>query len=148
MRLYLGLDHFFSKSKGCLYALPWGFIFFILIVGQIIIPGESHRIGNINATVNSQLPVSNWASAVCGNSTRFPFLCQFFFFFFFFLHPKHMEVPGPGIKAMPQQQPELLQWQCWILNPCCTTSKLQFQHLFSSIINIIQFPVVMLNSKQ
>ena len=29
----------------------------------------------------------------------------------------HVEVPGPGIKPTPQQQPELLQWQCWILNP-------------------------------
>ena len=27
-----------------------------------------------------------------------------------------MEVPGPGIESLSQQQPELEQWQCWILN--------------------------------
>ena len=31
----------------------------------------------------------------------------------------HVEVPGPGIKAKLQQQPEPLQWQYWILNPLC-----------------------------
>ena len=30
-----------------------------------------------------------------------------------------MEVPGPWIEASPQQQPELLQWQLWVLNPLC-----------------------------
>ena len=29
------------------------------------------------------------------------------------------EVPRPGIKPTPQQQLELLQWQCQILNPLC-----------------------------
>ena len=28
--------------------------------------------------------------------------------------------PRPGIKPTPQQQPEPLQWQCWILNHCAT----------------------------
>lgn len=27
------------------------------------------------------------------------------------------EVPGPGIQLNPQQQPKLLLWPCWILNP-------------------------------
>ena len=39
-----------------------------------------------------------------------------FNFFFFWPYPWHMEVPRPGIKPMPQQQPEPLQWQHWILN--------------------------------
>ena len=30
-----------------------------------------------------------------------------------------MEVPGPGIKPMPQQWPEQQQWQHQILNPVC-----------------------------
>ena len=38
------------------------------------------------------------------------------FSYFFWPHPQHAEVPGPGIKPVPQQQPELLQWQCQILN--------------------------------
>ena len=29
----------------------------------------------------------------------------------------HAEVPGPGIKLVPQQWPKLLQWQCQVLNP-------------------------------
>ena len=40
----------------------------------------------------------------------------FFFFFFFWPHPWHVEVLRPGIKPMPQQQPELLQWQHQFLN--------------------------------
>ena len=31
--------------------------------------------------------------------------------------PQHAEVSGPGIKQVPWQQPEQLQWQCRILNP-------------------------------
>ena len=42
----------------------------------------------------------------------FLFVC-----FLFWLHLSHMEVPRPGIKAVPQQRPELLQRQCQILNP-------------------------------
>ena len=34
----------------------------------------------------------------------------FFILFYFWLHPEHVEVPGLGIKLMPQQ------WQCQILN--------------------------------
>ena len=40
----------------------------------------------------------------------------FVFFCLFWPHPWHVEVPRPGIEP-PQQQPQLLQWQCWILNP-------------------------------
>ena len=40
-------------------------------------------------------------------------------FCLFWLHPGHEEVPRPGIKHAPQQQPQLLQWQRWILNPLC-----------------------------
>ena len=47
-------------------------------------------------------------------------LTFFFFFFFFFLSlSQHSEVPWPGIKSVPQQQPKPLQWQGWILNPLC-----------------------------
>ena len=30
--------------------------------------------------------------------------------------PKNVDIPGPGIKPVPQQKPEWLQWQCDILN--------------------------------
>ena len=43
----------------------------------------------------------------------------FFFFFFFLPCLQHAEVPGPGIKPMPQQQPKPLQWQHEILSPLC-----------------------------
>ena len=36
---------------------------------------------------------------------------------FFWPYPWHVEFPGSGIKPMPQQQTEPLQWQCPILNP-------------------------------
>ena len=39
-----------------------------------------------------------------------------FLFLFFWLHPWHVEVPGPGVKPMPQQQLEHWQWQCRILS--------------------------------
>ena len=41
-----------------------------------------------------------------------------FSFFFFFLEPhlRHMEVPGPGIEPMPQQQLKSQKWECPILN--------------------------------
>ena len=37
-------------------------------------------------------------------------------FFFFWQHLWHVEVHGPGIKPVPQQQPKLLLWQRQILN--------------------------------
>ena len=43
--------------------------------------------------------------------------CGFFFFKFFWSHLWQVEVPGPGIKPVPQQWPKSLEWQCWILNP-------------------------------
>ena len=49
------------------------------------------------------------------NSSRV-FFCFLFFLNSFCLHPWHMEVPRPGIKPMPQQRPELQQWQCLVLN--------------------------------
>ena len=39
------------------------------------------------------------------------------YLFFFWLSLQHTEVTWPGIKTAPKQEPELLQWQCWILNP-------------------------------
>ena len=41
----------------------------------------------------------------------------FFSIFLFLAALQHAEVPGPGIKTMPQQQPEPWQWQCQIFNP-------------------------------
>ena len=32
---------------------------------------------------------------------------------------QHVEVPEPGFEPMPQQQPKLQQWPCWVLNPRC-----------------------------
>ena len=41
-----------------------------------------------------------------------------FFFFFFWPHPRHVEVPGPGIEPALQLQPvPQLQGQHWILVP-------------------------------
>ena len=48
--------------------------------------------------------------------------------FFFWPHPPHAEVPGSGMEPTPQQQPEPLQGQHWILNPLCP--KRIPQHLF------------------
>ena len=42
---------------------------------------------------------------------------QVFSLSLFLLHPWRMEVPGPGIEPASQQQPDLFQWQCQILNP-------------------------------
>ena len=36
---------------------------------------------------------------------------------FFLVYLWHVEVPEPGIEPVPQQRPEPLQQQCWILNP-------------------------------
>ena len=33
-------------------------------------------------------------------------------YFYFWLHLRHVDVPGPGIKPIPQQLPKLLWWQC------------------------------------
>ena len=38
---------------------------------------------------------------------------------FFWSCLQHIEIPGPGIKPVPQYQPKLLQWQHWILNTLC-----------------------------
>ena len=38
----------------------------------------------------------------------------FFSFFFFWPSPCHAEVPGPGMRPMSEQWPELQQWQCQI----------------------------------
>ena len=42
---------------------------------------------------------------------------HFYFLFFILPCPWHVEVPVPGIEPTPQQPPEPLQWQRWILNP-------------------------------
>ena len=53
-----------------------------------------------------------WSHPVLG-------LRRFFCLFvcFFQPHPKQMEVPRPGMEPTPQQQPQPLQWQCWVLSP-------------------------------
>ena len=35
---------------------------------------------------------------------------KFYFLIYFWPCPQHVEVPQPGIKPTPQQQPEPLQW--------------------------------------
>ena len=42
---------------------------------------------------------------------------SFVFFFFLWLYLWHEEVPGPGVKLVPQQRPKIPQWQYQILNP-------------------------------
>ena len=50
----------------------------------------------------------------------FLFLESTYSFSFFFLPLSwHMEIPGQGIKPMPQQWPKLVQWQHWILTLLC-----------------------------
>lgn len=54
------------------------------------------------------------AQALHGKEAQSSFFCfvftlVFFFFFFFRLYLKHVEVPVPGMEAVPQQQPNLLQ---------------------------------------
>ena len=52
---------------------------------------------------------------------------SFLFFFLFQLHPKHMEILGPGIESKPQLQ------QHWSLNPLCPigTAASHFQGKYS-----------------
>ena len=66
-------------------------------------------------------PVSSWILvrfvnhwAVTGPPYLFIYL-----FISSWLHPRHVEVPRPGIEPAPQQRPEPLRWQCWIVNPLC-----------------------------
>ena len=48
----------------------------------------------------------------CSTSLRVSQIFLFVLFcFFVWPHPQHVEVPGPGIKPTPQQQPEGLWWQ-------------------------------------
>ena len=56
---------------------------------------------------------------VYGVGCNISFLFSDFMYLFFRPCAQHVEVPGPGIKPVPQQQPKLLYWQCWILNPLC-----------------------------
>ena len=59
-------------------------------------------------------------SIICFMKAKYRWGVSFLFFFFknvFWLCPCHVQVPGPGIKHLPQQWPELLQWQYQILNP-------------------------------
>ena len=51
------------------------------------------------------------------NLRRLYYMVLFIYYYYFQPHPKHVEVPGPGIKPAPQQQCEPQQWQRWILNP-------------------------------
>ena len=46
----------------------------------------------------------------------FLLLLLFCFVFNFWLHPRHVEIPRPGIKPALQQWPKPLQWQCQTLN--------------------------------
>ena len=60
----------------------------------------------------------------------------------FWPHPQHVEVPGPGIKPMPQEQSRLLQCQYQILNLLYTTRALQKNGNFISHVltqNIFMF---------
>ena len=48
-------------------------------------------------------------------------------------HPWHVEVPRPGIKPTPQQQPRPLQWHCQILNSLCHKKTPETKYLFLTI---------------
>ena len=54
-----------------------------------------------------------WSLGLPGESKR----NVIFILFSFWLRPRHVEIPGPGIEPVSQQQPELLQGQCQVLNP-------------------------------
>ena len=49
--------------------------------------------------------------------------------FFFLPHLWHVEVLGPAIEPVPQQQPKTLEWQHRILNPLCHTLTLIYYAL-------------------
>lgn len=68
--LHLRFDLFFSRFRNSLSGWAEAAIFFMSAVEQVIITGESHRIGN-NATTDSKSPISNRSSAVPGNSTHY-----------------------------------------------------------------------------
>ena len=48
-----------------------------------------------------------------------PELYTVFYEYYFWLHLWHVEVSGPGTDPVPQQPLELMQGQCWVLNPLC-----------------------------
>ena len=62
---------------------------------------------------------------LCGHTFSFhlgiytlgPLQTLFTFFIFFWLHPRHMEVPTPGIESEPPQRPRLQLQQHQILSP-------------------------------
>ena len=49
---------------------------------------------------------------------------------FFWLHLHHEDIPGWGTEPMTQQWPKPQEWQCWILNPFCTTRELPVEVIF------------------
>ena len=61
--------------------------------------------------------IEAWKSILTYLSLCFIFIGPFVFVFW--PHLQHVEVPCPGTKLEPQQQPRQLQWQCQILNPLC-----------------------------
>ena len=75
--------------------------------------GQFRLLNNIHQCLLSCQFQRNW------KQTSPPVIWGFPGVIYFHSHPGHAEVSRPGIKPTPQQQPtpELLQWQCQILNP-------------------------------
>ena len=57
---------------------------------------------------------------------------SYFIYLFFWPCPQYMEVYGPGVKPVPQPQPKVLQWQCWILNLLRNKRTPSFQYFETS----------------
>ena len=64
-------------------------------------------------------------------------------FLFFLAAPVACEVPEPGIKHVPQQWLELLQWQYGSLAHCTTRALLHY-HLKTAFLNTQMWPVTLL----
>ena len=70
------------------------------------------------------------------------------YFFFFLPRPWHVEVPGPGIKPLPQQWPKPLQRQCQILDPLSSqdTPSFCFVLFCWSIVDLQEQAIFLINN--
>ena len=69
------------------------------------------KMGRTSPKWNNYIFLSPWLKSTW---TKKPLYIQSYTFFW--PHPRHVEIPGQGNKLVPQQQPQLLQLQHWILS--------------------------------
>lgn len=111
--------------------------------------GETeNRVGHNQGASEKQIPnvkIWEWVSFLL---LFFSFLFFPFYPFFFWLHLRHMEVPGPGIKLVPQSAAAMLDPHCatrefpsFILKQFCLESlnmKSSFISEFMSLLDLRQ----------